>query len=191
MRVMMVVVAAAAAFGLASAPALAAPALSEQTVFYDISGSTMKDLVDELRRKGPLDADGKRYDADTRWSIKWNYRYQPRGNACRLNTVHVSAEIKYVMPRLADSARVPADLRQRWNSYVGNLKTHENGHGRHGSDAAREVEKALLALSRATCNGIAGDADTTAKQVIAKYNKLDIDYDAKTSHGATQGALFR
>ena len=38
---------------------------------------------------------------------------------------------------------------------------------------------------------IATDADATAKQVIAKYNKIDIDYDAKTQHGATQGALFR
>ena len=159
-------------------------------IYYDVSGSTVGELAAEMRQKGPVDSDGHKYDADTKWFVKWAYRYQQTGEGCRLQPVTVSVRVDYIVPRLAAPSAVPANLRGRWDNFASKLTTHERGHGRHGVDAARDVERSLRELF-GSCKTIGAEADALARQVIAKYNRLDVQYDAETHHGASQGAVLR
>ena len=171
--------------------AFAEPAVSEQMIYYDVSGSTVGgNWPPRCAKRGPVDSDGHKYDADTKWFVKWAYRYQQTGEGCRLQPVTVSVRVDYIVPRLAAPSAVPANLRGRWDNFASKLTTHERGHGRHGVDAARDVERSLRELF-GSCKTIGAEADALARQVIAKYNRLDVQYDAETHHGASQGAVLR
>ena len=181
---------AAAVVLLMPALAAAAPKVTEETVSYDVAGSTVSELLRDMGRRGAVDRDGHRYDADTRWFVTWQYRFQRTDGGCRLEPVTVSLRIQYIMPRLKSGLPVTADVRERWDSFVAHLKTHEQGHGQHGRDAARDVEQTLRRLVR-SCDGIDAAANAAARQVISRYNRLDVEYDDKTRHGFTQGAVLR
>ena len=63
------------------------------------------------------------------------------------------------------------------------LATHEKG---HVDFVVATVPSILDALHKATC----ATANAAAHGGIARIRQHDIDYDAATNHGATQGARF-
>ncbi len=79
----------------------------------------------------------------------------------------------------------------RWREYLAPLTEHENGHRKHGLDAAREIDRGIGALpAQANCNALGNAANAFGNEILRKYNERDIDYDRTTDHGRTQGARF-
>jgi predicted secreted Zn-dependent protease len=71
---------------------------SATVLCYDIIGSTAEDLRAQMDFLGPIDDNGQRYDALTRWHIRWwwpGFGQSP----CELNNATVSYEIKVIFPR--------------------------------------------------------------------------------------------
>jgi len=69
------------------------------------------------------------------------------------------------------------------------LRLHEDGHRDHGLQAAQTILEVLQSF-HASCETFEADANQAALNIIQHYAQQDRDYDARTQHGRTQGAVF-
>ncbi len=172
-------------------PAPAAVDIDDQVERYAIDGSTPADLRREMRAKGPRGADGKPFDGYTRWYVSWRYRYNTAGGSCAIDAVTTSVKVTMTLPQWRNPGAANTAAQQQWSRYVAALELHEQGHRRHGVDAAHEVDRAIAAMPPAgSCDALGAKANALGTSILRKYNQLDLDYDRDTRHGATQGARF-
>ncbi len=151
-------------------------------IYYDISGSTQNELRTQLDALGPIGYDGYKGDSTTRWSITWHWPDDAEG-ACELSRTQISYEIKVVFPRWRSSEGVSLELKAKWTRYVAALAEHEKGHVDLVID---NIPKVKETIQNATCE----TANTAGETMLDEIRKQEIDYDAATNHGATQGARF-
>jgi predicted secreted Zn-dependent protease len=167
------------------------PNVSIKTNYYDIQGSTAKQLRSQLNQLGAVDPKtGKRFDARVNWQVSWQYRYRPVSNQCQITQATVNVQVIYTMPRWNPSANASIDLKNRWNRYITALRQHEDGHKNHGVKAGQEILKTLNNLTTDSCQRIGDIANQKGDAIIKQYNLKDIEYDHLTQHGFTQGAVF-
>jgi predicted secreted Zn-dependent protease len=95
------------------------------------------------------------------------------------------------MPRWTASGQASQDLATRWSRYVSALEVHENGHLQTGRDFESNFKRAAMSAAAPNCGAIDGSLRATYDSLLKQANARDIDYDAQTGHGATQGAVFR
>ena len=171
--------------------AYAEPTVKINYNYYEIRGTTAEKLRQEMNLSGPLDKDEKRYDAETKWHVSWKYWFGKSRYECWINRVTTEVEVTFTMPRWKRSKKMSKELEQQWRSYMEVLQEHENGHKNFGINAAREIERRLTSLgSMRSCNALENTANSIANQIIDKYIKIEIEYDRRTDHGRTQGAVF-
>jgi predicted secreted Zn-dependent protease len=175
-----------------AASALAAPAVTETIDYYDVRGSTPQEVRAQLDRLGPIDAtEGKRFDADTRWFVNWKFNYMNAGQGCAIASVSTTLKVTITLPRLQADASTPAALKQVFATFTNNLLLHEKGHAQNGIDIARRIEERIGAMPpERSCDGLGQAANELGHSLIKAGNRQDIDYDARTQHGRTQGARF-
>lgn len=94
------------------------------------------------------------------------------------------------MPTWRDEAGAPTELRQRWGKYYTALKAHEEGHIQHGRELALRLREQFLGLGDFECNEVAALAQREFDRTFNNLKTRDQEYDQRTQHGATQGALF-
>lgn len=158
--------------------------------FYTITGTTAEDLRKQVFQvAGPIDpVTGKRFSAYTRWRVKWVLNPQQQGDRCLLNPV-VSGWATKTMPSwngFTDSL----PLQFQWQVFIKALDEHEDGHVAHGRNAYQELQQTLPILSAPTCNALTRVADQRGADIIQKWAQADSEYDQRTNHGVTQGAIF-
>lgn len=168
----------------------AGPAVSVDTVYYDIRGSTANQLRGQMDRLGP-ETEGGRFDASTEWHIQWTYTYARSAASCALQEPQVDVQVTYTLPRWNPPADAPRSLADRWHAYVAALQVHEDGHRDIGIAAGEEVLRTLGELpAEATCPAMGRVANGAANQIITRHQAEERGYDRLTNHGATQGATF-
>jgi predicted secreted Zn-dependent protease len=150
--------------------------------YYDISGSTAAELRADLNRLHPTGFDGARGDATTKWNIHWDWPGYGESD-CRLDQVKVSYQVKVIFPRWKPPADADPELVARWATYTLRLAEHESGHVDYLAAKIGSVEQAIRG---ATCQ----TAEAAAQAALAPFRQHDLDYDADTNHGETQGARF-
>ncbi|MGH8235042.1 MAG: DUF922 domain-containing Zn-dependent protease [Rhodanobacteraceae bacterium] len=167
------------------------PTISLRIKYYDVSGSTGREIRNQLDKLGPVGADGKRYDGYTRWRVNWNFQFAPKGGHCALRSFKTSVRTVMTLPRWEGSRNVSSRLAKKWNTYLAALRLHEDGHNHHGVEAAEAILKRFSEMQQAPdCEKLSHDLNAAARSILASYNQKDLIYDAKTHHGATQGAVF-
>jgi predicted secreted Zn-dependent protease len=172
--------------------AFADPVVTQTFDYYDVDGATAQELRADLNRLGPMDGtEHRRFDAVTHWYVRWRFTYTNVGGGCEISSVSTSADITYAFPRLRRRSTAPAALRRAFAGYLENLLVHEKGHARVGIDIASRIEQGIRRLPPApTCPVLDDAANDLGHALIKEANQLDIDYDAQTQHGKTQGARF-
>lgn len=151
-------------------------------IYYDISGSTESELRAQLDALGPVGYDGYKGDASTEWFIHWSWPGYGT-STCDLSAAEISYEIKVVFPRWTPNENASPDLISKWANYTKLLAEHEKGH----VDSVLENFPAVVeAIKGATCE----TADAVGTELLEQIRKFDVDYDASTHHGASQGARF-
>ncbi len=171
----------------ASSAALAEPTVTEAITRYDVTGATPEEVSQQMHTIGPIDnTEKKHFSAVTRWNINWRYTYNRKSDACSISSVSVAVTVNYTTPRLVSN---DVSLNAMFDRYYANLMTHERGHAANGIEAARNIEKAIAAMAPLpTCEALGVAANELGRSLIAPANKKDIEYDAATQHGRTQGA---
>lgn len=172
--------------------AQAEPTVKEIITYYDVSGTTAAELRTNLNSVRPTSKkDGHGYDGITRWFVNWRYTYRNGTLGCTIASVSSTIEVAITMPRLATNASVPAPLASAFTEYTEKLLLHERGHGQNGIDTARRIEDGIRVLPpQRTCGELGRAANALGDSLIKEGSRLDVEYDARTQHGRTQGAHF-
>lgn len=172
-----------------SPPLSVAPAIIEPVnipnaniIFYDISGSTEEDLRAQLDTLGPVGYDGYKGDATTEWFIHWDWPGYGT-SSCDLSAAEISYDIKVVFPRWTPNENTSPDLITKWANYTRLLAEHEKG---HVDSVLENFPSVVNAIKAATCE----TADAAGTELLQQIRQFDVDYDAATQHGASQGARF-
>ncbi|MGH8771620.1 MAG: DUF922 domain-containing Zn-dependent protease [Burkholderiales bacterium] len=168
----------------------AEPAVTVETDYYSIIGTSAHELRRQMHLFGPKDSGGA-YDAYTRWNVRWSYHYRQGNGQCAIARVATSADVAFTLPNWKNSSEGPRELQQKWRDYLSALQQHEEGHKTFALRAAAEIEDAIAAMSAATsCADLAQKANAIGERIVNHYRQEERAYDARTRHGATQGATF-
>jgi predicted secreted Zn-dependent protease len=164
---------------------------SVSTVYYDLTGGTIEELLQQLNALGPMAADGRRVFGYTDWQIIWSYQYKTRDANFVITTAKVEAKIVYKLPRRTGFKRTdPAE--PHWVQFAAALKKHEEAHGSNALAQAEILRKSLLkehffdSLSK-----LESFVDSEGKRVVAEGRAWDAEYDKRTRHGMREGAVLR
>lgn len=174
------------AFAAVAAP-LASAAATERvtTTTYRVYGATDDEVRASLDARNPGD-----YDARTRWFVDWSYTSAIRSSRCVVSASTVRTRIGFTYPRWVAPTSATDELRADWTHYMSRLRVHEAGHASAGRLTARRIVGTLATTTRSTCAAL----DRALRAAIAAHfaagNAMDVAYDRRTRHGATQGAVF-
>jgi predicted secreted Zn-dependent protease len=128
----------------------------------------------------------------TSWQLSYTYRTRgAAGGGCAVDSVTTKLDLKVRMPRWTPGAGASADLQSRWGRYVSALQTHEYGHVQTGRDFESSFKGAARALTAPDCGALDASLRASFSALLKQANQRDIDYDAQTRHGATQGAYYQ
>src|ERR1041384_532323 len=65
------------------------------TNFYNITGSSFRDIRESIARARPWkDA----FDGDTHWDVRWKFQYQARPGGCSITSYSVTTKIVITLP---------------------------------------------------------------------------------------------
>ena len=173
-------------------PAAVAPIVTEKHAYYEALGHCEKDAQCRMRRKGIAWSDGKKYDSTTNWHVTWKYGYNRTLDACSVDSFRVFVEITFLYPRWVPGGDTTGDLTDRWEAYIKNLVTHENGHRDLAVEAAAKLARAVAELPPSpTCVDVDREVRALSRVRMDMLNDDEKEYDTATNHGYTQGAVFR
>ncbi len=167
--------------------------LLEKTSYYPVYGKTAKELRINMNSTtiNCLDDPRSPYDACTTWYVNWYYTQEIRAGECHPEKITLKVDVSYNYPQWADQSQSDPSTISRWDEYYKNLLTHEAGHKDNALNGAKKILATLSTLpGYSTCQELDGVVNQTAKAILREVNQNDIDYDAQTNHGATQGATF-
>lgn len=169
-------------------------ALTREEKYYQISGTTPKELRKQLDKYGPIEKEtGKKFDARTDWTIEWHYYYNESGSECKIDTnrVDVTLTLAFTYPEWKYPADASSSLVDKWNTYMKNLVLHEEGHASIASEGAQTIYNTIIAMpASATCAALEKATNAAAQEQIDEIKRLEKQYDKETEHGRTQGAIF-
>jgi predicted secreted Zn-dependent protease len=157
-----------------------------KVVHYEVFGSDFPSLMRSLRANGPQGFHGL-----AQWKIGYQYTTEQHQQNCSISSVRVRVSGAILMPRWVDASNASAELQRRWTEYYAALQKHEDGHIQHGRELAILVRQRLMGLGAVACDRLQALAQREYDRLYGNLKTRDREYDARTNHGVTQGALFR
>jgi predicted secreted Zn-dependent protease len=118
----------------------------------------------------------------TKWNFDWTWPGDGKGG-CDLAHVSVGFRATVLLPRLMRPQNLDPQLARAWSRFIATLSLHEAGHVRHAYEHREDVANAIRT---STCE----NANAAARAAIAILSQYDVDYDAATRHGRSQGVAF-
>ncbi|HTD29503.1 MAG TPA: DUF922 domain-containing protein [Xanthomonadaceae bacterium] len=169
------------------------PVMASETVrTYDIAGTTSAELWDQIRQSGPTDAAGKHYAGDMESHINWQYWLHSDAQGCGVERSEVTIDSVVTVPRWTNMRQGSEELQTLWDLFLSRLKLHEDGHRKNAVQEAQAVREIIDGAGRfPDCQSLKASVDQSARAAMEHWKKVDIDYDATTWHGETQGAILR
>jgi len=159
--------------------------------FYDVQGSSGAEVLKSMNERGPVGKDGLRHHGHTSWHVKWTYHLAYQGKSCEIASLVIEPSGTMTLPRWDRPDRASKNLKQEWDRYAAALREHESGHYDFALSASNEIKQRLSSLNgSAGCQALRGEIDSKARAVLSEFQAKELDYDATTKHGATQGARF-
>jgi predicted secreted Zn-dependent protease len=160
------------------------------TNYYPVSGTTLSEVQQSLRHSRPW-KDKSNVDGLTDWHINWEFNVAPTADGCRCRSFITRTTITITLPRWSPSTNTPAPFQRAWDRYVTALGQHEAGHAQMALGAVAEQHKRIKELGPASdCDALKKSIDDLARRIVEDYTKRDAEYDRRTGHGATQGAVL-
>jgi predicted secreted Zn-dependent protease len=168
------------------------PRVREAVEYYEITGSSEKDLQEGIRRKGIPLRDGKVYDSVTRWEIQWDYGHDRSAEACSVEAFRVTVEVTTRYPAWIGTDSAPPALAAKWQIYQQSLLLHESIHRDMVVEAAEDLSRSVENLPPvATCDALDRTVQALSRERIGRLREDSAAYDRDTGHGLTQGAFLQ
>lgn len=152
--------------------------------YYDIHGSTVRELRAQMNALGPENPnDHSRGHGYTRWHVDGHWSTNTIGKKCWVTSVDLKFSAEMILPRVDDLGALSSDTLTKWDTFLHNLIIHERGHAEFPLQHFPDV---IAAVKAASCEG----ADAAFLQAVNALKAHDVEYDAETKHGKTQGVIF-
>ncbi len=164
-------------------------ATTDTPTYYTIAGSTVSELRDAISNCA-LRKEAGQYHAVTTYQLNWQYSTKVSGTSCSLGNVKVGLHINQLMPRLSPDVTLSSGAQATWDTYRAGLVAHEQGHINLDNQYARELMNALQSTKSSNCDTLASQVQLTINTYVSRLNTANQQYDARTGHGATQGAVL-
>ncbi|MBC7461676.1 MAG: DUF922 domain-containing protein [Thermoleophilia bacterium] len=186
-RVLTLTIALAALLAVGAASARAAVTPTVSTKYYSFTGQTVVAMRADINRVRP-----GTQDASARGTVNWGWHHVISASGrCSFDRTAVTLREAFLMPRWASREGAPADVAHAWDVYIARLWVHEKGHQALSQKAANAVAVKLNKMgSFASCASLDTAANKAASVIMARQQQAQVAYDARTQHGATQGAVF-
>jgi predicted secreted Zn-dependent protease len=150
--------------------------VTERIIQYSVSGNTVFDVRQAMKRMGPLDRHGRHF-AFTLGQVFWKLSFDQIGGQCRIAEVDIEGEITQTYPTWSDHSP-SATLVAAWDRLVAELREHEAGHRRIILDALQELGTRMnRAIFFATCEDARRSADALGASVLDHADMAHIEYD--------------
>jgi predicted secreted Zn-dependent protease len=160
------------------------------TTFYDAEGRERRQWMTSMRASARRAGVGPPYVAYTRTQTRWSYASSRSGTGgCQPSLPAVEVSIRYIMPRLVADTVEEEDMLE-WRRYLTSLWRHEEGHGLRALREASEMRDSLTHVRTPSCGTLNATVTRAMDAVGRKYRRLQEGYDARTGHGARQGAVL-
>lgn len=177
------------AWGNPVIPGLTDPRIDVKIKYYDIQGKTAQEAQRQMRLKTPIRNDGRAFDANTTWYVKWDTQWAMKGMTCGIISVTTRVGIVFTLPKWTDYKKADHKEQEKWDRIFKQLVEHENGHKDIAVGSAKEIEREVMRMeSRKDCVTLKHDSNRLGQTIIEKYGQLARDYDAATDHGRNQRA---
>lgn len=161
-------------------------------ITYTVAGKTLDDISKALDEQAMPDSHepGSRYYARTDWYLTgdWSWKTSPSG--CEVANAQVKVVVTMTVPSLV-AGEVAPDVQKRWDGFIENTIAHENGHVKLAYDGARNYQRELDTLApAANCDILSNRLREMFRKNFDQIDHASTDYDKRTKHGETQGAVF-
>jgi predicted secreted Zn-dependent protease len=180
--------------GFSPLPSPAATVKSTITIstnYYFITGNSESALHQSLQQARPW-RDQAGHDARTVWNASYKFGYQQTEAGFAATSFELQAKIAVTLPFWRMPADAPQDLRQRWVEYLRALYTHEQGHYDVVRQAMTDLEQHFQALGAyRTVAELRRAISQVGTNTLSRARREELNYDTRTQHGATQGAVFQ
>jgi predicted secreted Zn-dependent protease len=156
--------------------------------YFDLQGSTARELRADLSRLGPVGETGVRGDGYTEYQIAWRFSMALNDGVCSAQEVAVDLAVTMQLPRWHPPASTSSELRDTWRRFSVDLRKHEDGHHKIARSAAKAVKRRLKADIKApSCEALKTRMNTVATDVLREYREKQHEYDLETDYGRAKG----
>lgn len=161
--------------------------------YFPITGTNTRELYDFLINKGPSLETGHKGVANCQMGYNWipHVSSSKKLNLCRIDKIELQGKIICTYPKWDPPAEASKQEINKWNAFMDKVKFHEQGHIDIDKKHLNIFYEQLKQISTMpTCDEIRNEVVRLGHEMVDKSNKEDLDYDAQTQHGETQGAVL-
>ena len=157
----------------------AAASLSRTYSYFTIGGTTLEEIENELRRRGPTVGDsGSRHPGATRMEFKTRVTYGEQNGRCSVVEANVSLKANMILPRWNRRGRSDEDTRLIWDTLARDIKRHEESHVVIAKNHARALEQAIRDMRRqSSCTEAAEKVKQITERVLAEHDREQAEFD--------------
>jgi predicted secreted Zn-dependent protease len=159
----------------------------DPVAYYHVFGNNPDQIRADLDACRPSVGGSGEGDGYTSWRFTWSIRWD---GACRVSSAAVALHIGMALPSWTPSPSAQPGTAASWTHYTAALRTHEQGHVSIARSYARKLLSDLRRLPGGSCSTLLQSASSVANADISAAQAANDAYDARTAHGATQGATF-
>jgi predicted secreted Zn-dependent protease len=156
---------------------------------YAVYGTSTTAIWQQIYNCTPV-VSGGRFAANTGYNLSSYYTYAANGDGtCSASRVSVTLHVNQIYPRWINTG-ASSSVASGWNSFIRYLRTHENGHVSIDKQYAQKLYDNIHAVRNVSCGSINAKIQAAIKSTVGALNNANDSYDARTNHGATQGAAL-
>ena len=162
---------------LALAACTTVPGSGVSVDYYNVRGTTARQIDNEIRRRGPNSGHAL---AVARIRMIPDVEYDRRSDGtCRYKKARVGVNAAVTLPRFIDRARVEPGLRQAIDNLDEYARFHEAVHVAIAEEYARRIGVRLKALpAAASCEALDRGAAALSKSLLGEHDRAQKKFDA-------------
>lgn len=161
--------------------------LREAPSYYQVFGGTAAEVRAQIHRCGPTGE----FAGQSGYAINWSYALRAdETGLCRVAGIKVGVRTSVILPYRAADGSVNAGFDTSWQVFVNGLTSHEYGHVALAEQYGSRLLSSLQNYPAGDCYTMSPGVEVTANGIAAQLNSAQGQYDAATTHGVSQGAIF-
>ncbi len=163
----------------------------EHTRYYDISGTTINQMLKSIQKNRPAEYHLGNFDAYTDYKLHYGYSTIKSHGRCKLTKPKIRLTVTFVLPRWTSERTAPSKVIKEWHRYRRALIEHENGHKEIAAEAANAIESLFQSIPRSrSCHDLNQLFNHRASELERDFHQRQKDYDKATKHGILTGAVL-